>query len=97
MIGGVLVVLLGVFVLHATLPGFETIVAITATVGFWTLLGFLGQRIERHGPDAPLFEAVVREGGTVVAVECADDCEIAKRVLGETGAYDVRDETPRPL
>jgi hypothetical protein len=63
-------------------------------VGGFTAIGFvIGRATGRHAPDAHLFAAVVRHGGAVVSVQCADeDCDLAAQVLDGAGAREVRNE-----
>jgi hypothetical protein len=71
-----------------------------AVGAFWVIGGFamiglvLGREVVRRVPDAPLFAEAVREGGMVVAVDCGDRCDVAHQIFDESGAADVRDETP---
>jgi hypothetical protein len=91
---GAAFVLLGVFVLHVSLPAFEGVVAPIAVIGGWSLIGFLaGYGIKRRGPDAELIESTMRDGGAVVAVRCTEDCDVAEHAFAEAGASDVLDET----
>jgi hypothetical protein len=91
---GVAFVLFGVLVLHVGPPGFEGVVAPIAVIAGWSLIGFLaGYGLKRRGPDAELLESALREGASVVAVRCTEDCDIAEHAFAEAGAYDVIDET----
>jgi hypothetical protein len=91
---GVAFALVGVFVLHVGLPGFEGIVAPLAVIGGWSLIGLLaGYGTKRRGPDVDLFESMMWRGGAVVAVRCTEDCDIAEHAFAEAGASEVLDET----
>lgn len=63
-------------------------------VGGLIAIGFvIGRTIGRHAPDAHLFARVIRNGGAIVAVQCADEeCDVAAQVLDGAGAREVRDE-----
>jgi len=63
-------------------------------VGGMATIGLvIGRAIGRHSPDAHLFERVVRTGGAVVSVQCADEeCDLAAQLLDGAGAREVRDE-----
>lgn len=63
-------------------------------VGGLIAIGFvIGRTIGRHAPDAHLFARVIRNGGAIVAVRCADEeCDVAAQVLDGAGAREVRDE-----
>jgi hypothetical protein len=63
-------------------------------VGGFAAIGFvIGRAVGRHAPDAHLFAGVVRNGGAVVSVQCADaECDLAAQVLDGAGAREVRDE-----
>lgn len=53
----------------------------------------VGRAMGRHAPDAHLFAGVVRNGGAVVSVQCADEeCDLVAQVLDGAGAQEVRDE-----
>jgi hypothetical protein len=62
--------------------------------GGLTAIGFvIGRTMGRHAPDAHLFAGVVRNGGAIVSVQCADEeCDLAAQVLDGAGAREVRDE-----
>jgi hypothetical protein len=62
--------------------------------GGLTAIGFvIGRTMGRHAPDAHLFAGVVRKGGAIVSVQCADEeCDLAAQVLDGAGAREVRDE-----
>jgi hypothetical protein len=63
-------------------------------IGGSSLIGALaGYSVNRRGPDADLFESALREGASVVAVRCTENCGVAEHAFAETGAYDVLDET----
>jgi hypothetical protein len=70
-----------------------------AVGAFWVVGGFamiglvLGREIVRRAPDGPLFAQAVRDGGTVVAVDCGERCDVAHEIFDQAGAADVRDET----
>jgi hypothetical protein len=95
---GLAFVLLGAFALGVRVPGIEGVVAPIAVIGGWSLIGFLaGYGVKRRGPDADVFESAFREGASVVAVRCTEDCDVAEHALAEAGAYDVLDETASAL
>jgi hypothetical protein len=95
---GVVFVLVGVAILHVSLPGFEGVVPPLAVTAGWTLIGALvGYGVKRTAPDASLFESTMRAGGAVVAVRCADDCDMAEHAFAEAGASEILDETERSL
>jgi hypothetical protein len=95
---GIAFVAIGFFVLGVRLPGIEGVMAPIAVIGGWSLIGFLaGYGIKRRGPDAELFESALREGGSVVAVRCTEDCGVAEHAFAEAGAYDVLDQTAPAL
>jgi hypothetical protein len=65
-------------------------------IGGFAVIGLvLGRAIEVRAPDAPRFAAAVRDGGAVVAVDCDTNCDVAESVFAETGANEIRDETPQ--
>ena len=63
-------------------------------VGGFGAIGFvIGRTMGRHAPDAHLFAGVVRNGGAIVSVQCADEeCDLAAQMLDGAGAREVRDE-----
>jgi hypothetical protein len=63
-------------------------------VGGLVAIGFvIGRAMGRHAPDAHLVARIVRHGGAIVSVQCADeDCDLAAQVLDGAGAREVRDE-----
>jgi len=63
-------------------------------VGGMATIGLvIGRTMGRHAPDAHLFARVVRTGGAVVSVQCADsECDLAAQLLDGAGAREVRDE-----
>jgi hypothetical protein len=91
---GVAFVLFGVFVLYVGLPATLGIVVPIVVIGGSSLIGaLLGYGVKRRGPDAELFESALREGASVVAVRCTEDCAVAEHAFAEAGAYNVLDET----
>jgi hypothetical protein len=90
-----------VLVLSAVIVGDLVRYPVAVAVGaFWVVGGFamiglvLGREVVRRAPDAPLLAQAVRDGGAVVAVDCGDRCDVAHEIFDESGAADVRDETP---
>ncbi|MEA2661195.1 MAG: hypothetical protein QOH08_767 [Chloroflexota bacterium] len=70
------------------------VIGSVGVIGGLCAIGFvIGRAMGRHAPDAHLFARVVRNGGAIVSVQCADtECELAAQVLDGAGAREVRDE-----
>ena len=70
------------------------VIGAIGVIGGLVAIGFVvGRTMGRHAPDANLFAGVVRNGGAIVAVQCADhECDLVAQVLDGAGAREVRDE-----
>jgi hypothetical protein len=94
LIVGLLLVLAAVFIGGLSAYPVASIVGSVGVIGGLAVIGLvLGRALERRAPDAPLFAAAVRDGGAVISVDCGTKCDIAERLLHESGAADVRDES----
>jgi hypothetical protein len=91
---GAVLVLGAVFIGGLSRYPVASIVGSVGVIGGLAVIGLvLGRALERRAPDAPLFAAAVRDGGAVISVECGSKCDTAERLLHESGASDVRNES----
>jgi hypothetical protein len=93
---GAVLVLVAVFIGGLGAWPIASAVGSVGVIGGFAVIGLvLGRAIEVRARDAPRFAAAVRGGGAVVAVDCDTNCDVAESVFGETGANEIRDETPQ--